>query len=99
MWLSFLPTIYTPNEASLELVVTSSVLVVWGVLRTGTEWGELCRCPVGASREVGQVGGWGEVGRGSLTGKSLWPHSLQTQHHVCLCVSQGESLIFIPKRK
>lgn len=21
------------------------------------------------------------------TGKSLWPHSLQAQYHVCLCVS------------
>lgn len=66
VWLSFLPTIYTPNEASLELVVTSSVLVVWEVLRTGVEWGELCRCPVGASREVGQVGGVGGGGQGKL---------------------------------
>lgn len=47
-------------------------------------------------------GRWaGQQARGgeAWQGNPFWPHSLQTQHHVCLCVSQAESLIFIPKRK
>lgn len=91
-----------------KLVATKSALgrtfsmssVVEGVTQ---EWcgagSEACGRPMGIGGVAVRWVGWAGAGGGeSLTGKFLLATRF-TNSTSCLCVSQGESLIFIPKRK
>lgn len=64
---------------------------VWGTARRLERSGG--RCPW----SCGGQGGGPPSGEGSVTGKPRRPQF--TNPTACLCVSRGESLIFIPKRK